>query len=205
MRAIGKEIFFLNGTKAIGLGKVDDPMSSRVLFGTGRLVSVAGLGLMLTGCSGPGDADYAKLNLVDITGTVMVDGVPVEGVEVRFEDNPFQYSFGVTDSSGSYKMMLNNRKSGVTPGSKKVRFVPKSGGSEAAASDAASAIPQEGDDGEARETADGEVIEIAKDGAGSGKVPACYNSEPKISVEVSKSTTKFDFDLKSDCSTTAPK
>ncbi len=169
------------------------------------MVSVAGLGLMLTGCAGPGDADYAKLNLVDITGTVMVDGVPVEGVEVRFEDNPFQYSFGVTDSSGNYKMMLNNRKSGVTPGSKKVRFVPKSGGSEAAASDAASAIPQEGDDGEARETADGEVIEIAKDGAGSGKVPACYNSDPKISVEVSKSTTKFDFDLKSDCSTAAPK
>jgi hypothetical protein len=180
-------------------------MSFRVLFEQSRFASIAGLGLFLVGCSGPGDADYAKLNLVDITGTVMVDGVPVEGVEVRFEDNPFQYSFGVTDSLGNYKMMLNNRKSGVTPGSKKVRFVPKSGGSGEAASGAASAIPQEGDDGEARETAEGEVVEIAKDAAGTGKVPACYNSDPKISVDVSKTTTKFDFDLKSDCSTAAPK
>jgi len=187
------------------LEKGDDQMSFRVLFEGVRFASIVGLGVMLVGCSGPGDADYAKLNLVDITGTVMVDGVPVEGVEVRFEDNPFQYSFGVTDSSGTYKMMLNNRKSGVTPGSKKVRFVPKSGGGGGGVSDAASAIPQEGDDGEARETAEGEVIEIAKDGAGSGKVPACYNSDPKISVEVSKTTTKFDFDLKSDCSTSAPK
>jgi hypothetical protein len=167
-------------------------MSFRVLFEQSRFASIAGLGLFLVGCSGPGDADYAKLNLVDITGTVMVDGVPVEGVEVRFEDNPFQYSFGVTDSLGNYKMMLNNRKSGVTPGSKKVRFVPKSGGSGEAASGAASAIPQE-------------VVEIAKDAAGTGKVPACYNSDPKISVDVSKTTTKFDFDLKSDCSTAAPK
>ncbi len=195
----------MTGTKASELEKGDDQMSFRVLFEGVRFASIVGLGVMLVGCSGPGDADYAKLNLVDITGTVMVDGVPVEGVEVRFEDNPFQYSFGVTDSSGTYKMMLNNRKSGVTPGSKKVRFVPKSGGGGGGVSDAASAIPQEGDDGEARETAEGEVIEIAKDGAGSGKVPACYNSDPKISVEVSKTTTKFDFDLKSDCSTSAPK
>ncbi len=195
----------MTGTKASELEKGDDQMSFRVLFEGVRFASIVGLGVMLVGCSGPGDADYAKLNLVDITGTVMVDGVPVEGVEVRFEDNPFQYSFGVTDSSGTYKMMLNNRKSGVTPGSKKVRFVPKSGGGGGGVSDAAAAIPQEGDDGEARETAEGEVIEIAKDGAGSGKVPACYNSDPKISVEVSKTTKKFDFDLKSDCSTSAPK
>jgi hypothetical protein len=197
--------FLLDWNEIERIGKGDGQMSFRGRLECRRFASIATVGLLLAGCSGPGDADYAKLNLVDITGTVMVDGVPVEGVEVRFEDNPFQYSFGVTDASGNYKMMLNNRKSGVTPGSKKVRFVPKSGGGAAGVSDAASVIPQEGDDGEARETADGDVIEIAKDAAGPGKVPACYNSDPKISVEVSKTTPKFDFDLKSDCSTSAPK
>jgi hypothetical protein len=36
-------------------------------------------------------------------------------------------------------------------------------------------------------------------------VPACYNKESKLTLEVTSSTTTFDFDLKSDCSTIGPK
>jgi hypothetical protein len=36
-------------------------------------------------------------------------------------------------------------------------------------------------------------------------LPSCYNKESKLTVEVTSSTTTFDFDLKSDCSTTGPK
>ena len=36
-------------------------------------------------------------------------------------------------------------------------------------------------------------------------VPSCYNKDSKLTVEVTSSTTTFDFDLKSDCSTTGSK
>jgi hypothetical protein len=51
--------------------------------------------LMLAGCSG--DGGYGELDLIDVTGTVTLDGAPLAGAKVRFEDASRSGSEAITD------------------------------------------------------------------------------------------------------------
>ncbi|RLT06019.1 MAG: hypothetical protein DWI21_11935 [Planctomycetota bacterium] len=64
------------------------------------------------GCSG-GSSGFKG---VDVSGTVLIDGKPLEGVEVYFFTDQFE-GFGKTNTEGKYQLV-----SGAAPGPNKIYF-----------------------------------------------------------------------------------
>ena len=83
-----------------------------------------GVGLVFatTGCGSSLTPDYGKLDLVNVSGSITLDGQPLPEAIVVFESNDATFSYGRTDDSGNYTLMLNSEKSGVMPGPKIVRI-----------------------------------------------------------------------------------
>lgn len=152
--------------------------------------------LLCSGCSPGPKADYGKLGLVEVAGTISLDGQPVPKAAIFFYSEDGSYSYGITDASGYYQAMLNSEKSGVIPGEKKIEI-----------STVHSPVPGglSGDDAESGE----EVLEedpdapVNKKGEGE-KIPDCYNSKTILKLNISSSDSGMDFNLQSDCSTTEP-
>lgn len=142
---------------------------------------------LLAGCSSGPVTDYSKLGLVEIGGNVSLDGAPVSGAGVFLYGEAETYCFGVTDASGNYTVMLNTEKSGATPGEKRVEIWTSRNPLGDAAPDA----------GEGEEDPD------AKRRGNKEQIPACYNADSKLRVSIASSDSSLDFNLKSDCSTTA--
>ncbi|QDV27822.1 transthyretin-like family protein [Aureliella helgolandensis] len=165
---------------------------SRVLFS----LSVGTI-LGLSGCSNGLTPDYSKLGLLEVSGTVTLDGDPVAGAGVFFYEPDERYCYGITDASGRYTMMLNSEKSGVTPGEKRVEIYTSRNPLGAAApggdveEEEEASMPLE-------EDPDGQTAKKKKSGE---LLPACYNADSKLQVEVTASDSAMDFELRSDCST----
>jgi hypothetical protein len=138
------------------------------------------------GCRGI-RTDYGELDLCSVSGTILLDGEPLADAIVKFEAPDTTYSIAKTDSSGRYTLMLNSEKRGVIPGLKIVRV------------STLGSLRDEDDEGESELGADGADGKSAK----SERVPAVYNTESQLKVNVERSRS-FDFDLKSDGSTTGP-
>ncbi len=148
---------------------------------------------LLLGCSATNDIDYGSVDLVSVSGTVALDGEPLPGAVITFEDpEKGTFSFARTNSSGSYTLQFDSQMDGVIAGKKLVQI-----------STTRNILGLKGEEGVEEGESSSEGGEAPK--ATSEAVPACYNKESKLSVEVTSSTTTFDFDLKSDCSTTGPK
>jgi len=126
---------------------------------------------VLAGCSTGPKMDYAKAGLVQVGGVVKVGGAPLAEALVIFE-NPENgtFSYGRTDDSGRYTLMFDSVQPGVTKGRKTVRI--KTSG------------------------AIGEDDPDAKAARGKEVLPACYNSDSKLVVEVSGPSNAVNFDLK---------
>ena len=147
----------------------------------------------LSGCSATNDIDYGSVDLVSVSGTVALDGKPLEGAVITFEDpEKGTFSFARTDSSGEYTLQFDSQMDGVIAGKKVVQI-----------STTRNVLGLKGEEGVEEGETSSEGGEAPK--ATQEAVPACYNKESKLAVEVTSSTTTFDFDLKSDCSTTGPK
>jgi hypothetical protein len=140
--------------------------------------------LSLTGCNGGVQADYDKLGLVEISGTVTLDGQPLSGAVVMFEAPDTTFCYGTTDASGRYTLKLNSEKTGVVPGEKVVRISTTARTGEESINNGDEEDPDE------------------KPADGAEKVPACYHADSKITVQVTESDANFNFDLLSDCSVT---
>lgn len=113
--------------------------------------------------------DYSKAGLVDVGGTVRLGGKPLAGALVVFENTENgTFSYGRTDDAGRYTLMFDSVKRGVTKGQKTVRI--KTAGSF------------------------GEGDPDARPG-GKELLPACYNSQSTLTVEVTGDSTSTDFDL----------
>lgn len=136
---------------------------------------------LVLGCSSSLDPDYGKLGLVNVSGTITLDGSPLSGVQVVFEESAFVFSSGVTDKNGRYTLMFDSRKSGVVPGEKTVRIKSSAPQSESKGG--------EGDDPD---------LKAAKS---TNSIPDCYNKNSVLKVSVKDTDNSFDFHLKSDCST----
>lgn len=136
-----------------------------------------------TGCLESVDADYQQLGLVDVSGTVRLDGAPLAGAVVIFEAPDTTFCYGRTDDSGRYTLKLNSRQSGVTPGDKIVRISTRGRTGEEAAGG-------EEEDPDARRPEQSDE-----------RVPARYNSLSRLQVRVSESNHSMDFDLQSGGST----
>lgn len=79
------------------------------------------VGLLLVGCS----EDVKSVPTVEVSGTVLIGGKPVEGVEVRFVTKEFE-GYGKTDSQGKYQLVA-----GAQVGPNKVIFSKVTGGASA--------------------------------------------------------------------------
>ena len=144
--------------------------------------------LFATGCGGvTPTSDYSKITLLNVTGTVTLDGKPLPAAVVTFDAPDGQFAFGQTDSNGKFSLQHDSEKSGATPGKKTVRISTTrkilglkstdSGGGEAPA----------GEDG-------GGEGDAAKPRA-TEQVPIRYNKKSELTVEVSPDKTHFDFPL----------
>lgn len=133
---------------------------------------------LVSGCSDPLATDYSGLGLVEVSGTVTLDGDPLPGATVIFEADDQTYSFGRTDASGRYDLMFNSEKSGVIPGRKIVRITMGPVGEEADAGE-----PEAGEDSPA-------PPDVA--------MPARYNERSELTADVSAERNEFDFDLLSE-------
>lgn len=136
------------------------------------------------GCTTGVKTDYGQLDLVHVSGKVMLDDKPLAGAVVEFVAENGSYSFGVTDTLGNYRLMFNSEKSGVTQGPKIVRIRTGAG------LDEESSAPLEG--------------EVALAASRRERVPACYNTRSQLMVTVTGRSQKINFDLKSDGSAVSP-
>lgn len=149
--------------------------------------------MWLSGCSATNDIDYGSVDLVSVSGSVALDGKPLTGAVITFEDPANgTFSFARTDSDGEYTLQFDSQMDGVIPGKKTVQI-----------STTRNVLGLKGEEGVEEGESSSEEGDTPK--AAEEAVPACYNKESKLTVEVTSSTTTFDFDLKSDCSTTGPK
>lgn len=83
-------------------------MKARRTYGVWIIVSA----LLATGCGGKSEADP---DVVPATGTVTLDGKPLEGASVTFT-GPGQGGTGVTDAAGKYEITHFRAGKGVRPG-----------------------------------------------------------------------------------------
>lgn len=150
--------------------------------------------ILLAGCSATNSIDYGKVSLVDVSGTVTLDGQPLAAAVITFEDpSTGNFSFARTDASGQYTLQFDSEKDGVTPGRKVVRL-----------STTRSILGLRGEEGE--ETGESPSEGSAKSAERKQElVPDCYNTTSKLNVEITTESGTVDFDLKSDCSTTSGK
>lgn len=161
-----------------------------------RAAITMGLSLVLTGCSGD-VADYSKVELVSVGGTITLDGNPVEGAVITFESTETgSFSGAMSDSKGRYQLRFDSQKMGVTPGRKRIQI---------GTARKILGISSTEEAGESSEEEQGDPAETGLIVDNSEKIPACYNHDSNLFVDVTSSSYTVDFDLKSDCSTTEAK
>jgi hypothetical protein len=144
-------------------------------------IAPAALGLALAGCSG-GDDD--KLPRQAVSGTVKLDGQPLEAGTIQFipgSGSGQAVQVGGSIVGGSYEI---SRASGPVPGTYKVTIFSAST-SEERPKDAAHAP-------------DGHVARKAKPQIKQELIPKKYNSETTLEVTVKEGgNSPFNFDLQS--------
>ncbi|TWT39848.1 hypothetical protein KOR42_51270 [Thalassoglobus neptunius] len=147
--------------------------------------------ICLSACSSQ-SPDYASLGLVDISGTVKVDGEPVPGAVVSFKDvSNGNESYGLTNSSGYYRLWFNSEKYGIMPGEKQIQF---------STTRKILGLNSEEEGGGNEESEEGTVVENSD----VEKFRDAYRKDSKIIVTVDEDSSTFDFDLASDGSTSQP-
>lgn len=82
--------------------------------------------LLALGCGNARRADYSSLGLVAVAGTVQLDGAPLAGATVVFENEEGTFSEGITNDKGVYRLMYNSEQEGIVPGRKTVRITIRS-------------------------------------------------------------------------------
>src|SRR6478735_5999797 len=125
---------------------------------------------LLVGC-GAKDG-YAELGLVEVTGTVTLDGKPLPQAKVTFETEDKRLATGITDAAGHYALMYDSETRGCLPGPKTVR------------------ITMGASDVEGGGAAEGST-------AGKQSLPARFNTKSELKADVSASQKTINFDLKS--------
>ncbi len=145
-------------------------------------VLAIGLGLVLTGCSTKPQMNYAAANLVQVRGTVKLNGEPLPNAVVTFESpDDGTLSFAQTNSSGGYQLRFDSDAMGITPGKKLVRI-----------STARKLAGLNGEEEGGGENKSAEPSERPQE-----LIPDSYNQNSELFVDVSSSKTVFDFDLRS--------
>ena len=131
------------------------------------------------GCDTKLKSNYKSLNLVNASGKITLDGAPLDGAVVSFDDpTDDTFSYGMTNSRGHYSLQIDSDMKGVKPGAKIVRIstTRKILGLN---------VKEEG----------GEPSE--KPAPQPERVPDKYYKKSKLFVEVTPDKSRYDFELKS--------
>ena len=151
--------------------------------------------LAVSGCGGPPQADYSKVDLLSVDGTVTLDGSPLASAVITFENpDDSTFAYALTDAAGGYELRFDSVMMGCTPGTKIVRIsttrrIPGLNGGE------------EGGEGEGDLAEEEMGEESGEDGdsgaapAGGERVPSQYNRDSQLTVEVAPGSLRHDFDL----------
>lgn len=158
--------------------------NSMKLFAPILLVTAA---IGLAGCDNTPRMDYSSVGLVNAGGKITLDGQPLSGAVVTFDSPEGTFSYAMTDSEGEYQLQFDSDMQGVTPGPKTVRISTTRKILGLNAEDGG----EEGEEGEASEEG------TAAPASGVEKVPAKYNKDSELSVEVTADRTQYDFELSS--------
>jgi hypothetical protein len=142
--------------------------------------------VLAVGCSTEPRMDYSSVNLVDAYGKVTLDGQPLPSAVVTFETPDGQFSYGMTDASGEYSLQFDSAVSGVTPGAKIVRI-----------STTRKILGLNADDGEGEQGSEAPSEDGAKAPAAEERVPAKYNKDSELKIEVTPGQREYNFDLTS--------
>jgi len=132
-------------------------------------VALVLLAPLVAGCAQGRSADYGQLDLVEVSGRITLDGVPLGNARVEFENEDLTTSYGITNRLGEYHLMFNSEQSGCLPGPKIVRIRMNASVAELEDPDA-----------------------IVEEGV---MIPAAYNSQSKLSANVTPTDRVFNFDL----------
>ena len=159
-----------------------------------RLILLVAL-LSLVGCSG------SDFSMVSVSGTVTMDGEPLEGVEVVFAPMEVRgqvevgpASVGITDSKGKFTLKTPRGVDGAVVANHRVS-VSYGGVDEAV-------ITAKVDAAVTLQTTDAEYMEIERKARRSMRkeksIPATYNTKSNLEIEVTGPMDAADFRLKSD-------
>jgi len=145
--------------------------------------------LAVCGCDPRARPRYDHLDLIQVSGRVTLDGQAVSGAVITFTDNETRkFSYDKTDSNGNYKLQFDSQELGILEGQKVVEV-----------SMTRKILGLNSDEEEfVNEEARGQNKQAAD------SIPDCYRKDSQIMVHIDGSQTTYNFDLKSDCSTTGP-
>ena len=152
--------------------------------------------MSFVGCDTAPGMDYSLVELIGVTGQVTLDGNPVPYAVVTFESvDTGSFSGGVADKNGNYRLRFDVNKLGVPPGRKLVQIGT-------ARKILGISSDSEAGDPAAEENGDGEPSNDPREQASRIEaVPECYHKDSKLFVTVDDSSSVFNFELNSDCST----
>lgn len=140
------------------------------------VVALSTLVLNLSGCGGIND----EPKLGKVTGTVTMDGAPVSGIAVVFQPDDGRPARGKTDSAGKYELTYIGKTAGSKVGPNRVEI----------------AFSEEGEE-ESANANEGENPGAAKPKRGKIAIPARYNTNSELKVDVKPGENVFDFKLES--------
>jgi hypothetical protein len=161
----------------------------------GKSLLVGGICLILSGCSTMSQPNYDALGLVQVAGTVTLDGLPLEDVEIRFETpEDGIYSYGVTDTSGRFELMFDSRTPGIIPGRKRIIVVAKQKPESEAIG------PSESEEGQGQEEEGADEEGAAVEVPSQSKIPLCYGRKSTFFLNVDGANRSLAIELRSDCS-----
>ena len=129
------------------------------------------------GCGGVSD----QPELGQVTGTITLDGKPLSGVAVVFQPESGRPARGMTDAEGKYELTYIRQTKGTKVGPNRVEIAPS-------------------EDGEIEESADSDEENKsapARSKSGKPAIPARYNVQSELKVDVKPGENTFDFKLES--------
>lgn len=148
------------------------------MFSFVRSAALLATAVLCLGCNTRPTSNYNSLNLIKASGTITLDGAPLEGAVVSFDDaEDGTFSYGLTNANGQFQLRLDSQMMGVKPGTKIIRISTTR---------------------KVLGLNSSEEADPAEKSAEPEKVPAKFNKKSKLFVEVTADQTSYDFDLKSE-------
>ena len=164
-------------------GNHSTPKSQKVNYQVQRKRSICSLWCLIIslvfplGCS-PND----QPELGQVTGTIKLDGQPVVGIDVVFQPESGRPARGRTDAEGKYELTYIRNTKGTKVGPNRVEIAPSE--------DGVVEDESEGTDEESKTATKRPV-------SGKPKIPARYNTNSELKVDVKSGNNVLDFDMES--------